>query len=80
MLMETALDLSAFDYANPLIGIEQIRSINPHRFEFEMLTGIVHIDPVKHQIVGFKDMSANDFWVRGHMPGFQYRCHGGFQS
>jgi 3-hydroxyacyl-[acyl-carrier-protein] dehydratase len=70
MLMETALDLSAFDYANPLIGIEQIRSINPQRFEFEMLTGIVHIDPVKHQIVGFKDMSANDFWVRGHMPGF----------
>jgi 3-hydroxyacyl-[acyl-carrier-protein] dehydratase len=69
MLMETAIDLSAFDYANPPIGIEQIRDVNPHRFEFEMLTGIVHIDPEKHQIVGFKDLTANDFWVRGHMPG-----------
>jgi 3-hydroxyacyl-[acyl-carrier-protein] dehydratase len=68
MLMETVLDLSAFDYANPPIGIEQIRDVNPHRFEFEMLTGIVHIDPEKHQIVGFKNLSTNDFWVRGHMP------------
>lgn len=69
MLMETALDLSAFDYTNPPITIEQIREANPHRFEFEMLTGIVHIDPEKHIIVGFKDLSKNDFWVRGHMPG-----------
>jgi 3-hydroxyacyl-[acyl-carrier-protein] dehydratase len=70
MLTETELDLSSFDYANPLIGIEQIRKANPQRFEFEMLTGIVHLDPEKHLIVGFKDLSPNDFWVRGHMPGF----------
>lgn len=63
-------DLSAYDFARPLAGIEQIRAANPHRFEFEMLTGIVHIDPVKHVIVGFKDMHAEDFWTRGHMPGF----------
>jgi 3-hydroxyacyl-[acyl-carrier-protein] dehydratase len=68
MLMDTEIDLSAFDYANPPIGIEQIRDVNPHRFEFEMLTGIVHIDPEKHRIVGFKNLSENDFWVRGHMP------------
>ena len=69
MLTETEIDLSAFDYENPLIGIDQIREVNPHRFEFEMLTGIVHIDRAKHQIVGFKDLSPSDFWVRGHMPG-----------
>ena len=63
-------DLSAYDFDRPVAGIEQIREANPHRFEFEMLTGIVHLDPAKHVIVGFKDMKADDFWTRGHMPGF----------
>ena len=63
-------DLTAYDFDRPLAGIEQIRGVNPHRFEFEMLTGIVHVDPARHLIVGFKDMHADDFWNRGHMPGF----------
>jgi 3-hydroxyacyl-[acyl-carrier-protein] dehydratase len=67
--MESELDITSFDYNNPPIGIEQIRDVNPHRFEFEMLTGVVHVDPEKQQIVGFKNMSESDFWVRGHMPG-----------
>lgn len=67
---ETPLHLRAYDFDRPLFGIEQIREINPHRHEFEMLTGIVHLDPPRHHVVGFKDMSADDFWARGHMPGF----------
>jgi 3-hydroxyacyl-[acyl-carrier-protein] dehydratase len=71
MLMESdqELDLAGFDYDNPQVGIDLIREANPHRHEFEMLTGIVHIDPDKQLIIGFKNMSPNDFWVRGHMPG-----------
>jgi 3-hydroxyacyl-[acyl-carrier-protein] dehydratase len=68
--MTPEIDLTAFDYANPLIGIEAIRAVNPQRFDFEMLTGIVHIDPVKHLIVGFKDLREDESWARGHMPGF----------
>jgi 3-hydroxyacyl-[acyl-carrier-protein] dehydratase len=64
------IDLASLDFANPMIGIERIREVNPHRHEFEMLTGIVHIDPARHLIVGFKDLLPTDFWVRGHMPGF----------
>ena len=59
-----------FDFENPLFGIEDIREINPQRFEMEQLTGIVHIDNEKHGIVGFKDVTEDEFWVRGHMPGF----------
>lgn len=59
-----------FDFAHPRWGIEEIRAANPHRYEFEMLTGIVHLDPKQHVIVGFKDMHETDFWTRGHMPGF----------
>ncbi len=65
-----AIDALAFDFDHPLVGIEKIRAINPHRHEFEMLTGIVHLDTVQNVVVGFKDMRETDFWVRGHMPGF----------
>ena len=65
-----ALDLASIDFSKPIAGIEEIRAVNPHRHEFEMLTAIVYIDPVKHVIVGYKDVTPNEFWVRGHMPGF----------
>jgi 3-hydroxyacyl-[acyl-carrier-protein] dehydratase len=63
-------DLTTLDYHHPLFGIEEIRAVNPHRYEFEMLTGIIHLDPARHVIIGFKDMRENEFWARGHMPGF----------
>lgn len=64
------IDVSAFDLSNPVATIDDIRAVNPHRFEFEMLTAVVHIDPVRHVIVGYKDLGPDEFWARGHMPGF----------
>jgi 3-hydroxyacyl-[acyl-carrier-protein] dehydratase len=66
---QPAIDPGAFDFANPLIGLEGIREVNPQRYEFEMLTGIVHIDTAAHVIVGFKDLARDEFWIRGHVPG-----------
>jgi 3-hydroxyacyl-[acyl-carrier-protein] dehydratase len=63
-------ELSTLNYDRPLFGIDEIRALNPHRHEFEMLTGVVYLDPSRHVIVGFKDARADDFWARGHMPGF----------
>jgi 3-hydroxyacyl-[acyl-carrier-protein] dehydratase len=63
------VDLSSLDFSKPLAGIEEIRQVNPHRFEFEMLSGIVLLDPSRKLIVGYKDMAPDAFWVRGHMPG-----------
>lgn len=64
------IDPTAFDFSRPIAGIEEIRAANPHRYEFELLTGIVHVDPAAHVIVGFKQATPDDFWTRGHMPGF----------
>lgn len=64
------LETLEFDFDHPLAGIEEIRAANPHRHEFEMLTGIVLLDPKQQLIVGFKDLRPTDFWARGHMPGF----------
>ncbi|VAX39250.1 3-hydroxyacyl-[acyl-carrier-protein] dehydratase, FabZ form [hydrothermal vent metagenome] len=61
-------DVSQYDYDNPVFGIDEIRKINLQRFEMEQLTAIVHVDRDNHGIVGYKDISENEFWVRGHMP------------
>jgi len=60
----------SFDVNKPLYTIEQIREVNPQRFEMEQLTAIVHVDTVEHGIIGYKDITFNEFWVRGHMPDF----------
>ena len=36
----------------------------------EQLTAIVHVDPEKHLVAGYKDVGNDEFWVRGHMPGY----------
>lgn len=66
---QPVLDLSSFDYANPAVTLDAIREVNPQRFEFEMLSGIVHVDTAKHVVVGFKDLTPDEFWVKGHFPG-----------
>ena len=58
------------DFDNPLYDIEAIREINPQRHEMEHLTAIVHICEESQGIVGFKDVTDDEFWVRGHMPGY----------
>ncbi|HJZ59117.1 MAG TPA: 3-hydroxyacyl-ACP dehydratase FabZ family protein [Gemmataceae bacterium] len=70
MSADATIDLTKLDFSNPIAGIDQIRSVNPHRFEFEMITAIVLLDPVKKHIVGYKDVRPDEFWVRGHMPGY----------
>ena len=62
-------DLTTVDMNTVVIPIEEIRKIIPHRHEFEMLSGIVHVDDARDTIIGFKDITLEDFWVRGHIPG-----------
>lgn len=62
--------LELFDIETPLYGIEEIRAVNPQRFEMEQLTAILHIDQEQHGLVGYKDVTHEEFWVRGHMPEF----------
>ncbi len=53
-----------------LADTETIRQANPQRFEMEQLTAIVRIDTEAHLIIGYKDIAATEFWIRGHIPGF----------
>ena len=51
------------------MNLDQIRELNPQREEMEQLTAVLAIDLEKRLIVGYKDVRADEFWVRGHMPG-----------
>jgi 3-hydroxyacyl-[acyl-carrier-protein] dehydratase len=62
-------DLSSVDLNKIVVPIEGIREVIPQRFEMELLTGIVHIDNPNDTIVGVKEITPNEFWVRGHIPG-----------
>jgi 3-hydroxyacyl-[acyl-carrier-protein] dehydratase len=63
-------DPARLDLSKVLFDTEAIRAVNPQRHEMEQLTAIVHLDGSQHLIAGYKDITAEEFWVRGHMPGF----------
>lgn len=56
------LDLAAFADARPMLGVEEIRAINPQRFEMEQLSGVCMIDEDRLLAVGYKDLGFDDFW------------------
>ena len=69
-MVEPLYPFSKFDLDNVLYDIEGIREINPQRHEMEQLTAIVHIDEEVPGLVGYKDVTDNEFWARGHMPDY----------
>src|SRR5436190_18956462 len=64
------LDPAGLDFGRVVADLDAIRRVNPQRFEMEQLTAIVHVDPSQHIVAGYKDVSADEFWARGHMPGY----------
>lgn len=63
------IDPATVDFSHVVADIEAIRSFNPQRHEMEQLTAVVYEDPVRNICVGYKDITNDEFWVRGHMPG-----------
>lgn len=63
-------DLSKIDLDKPMYDLQEIRRVNPQRHEMEQLTAVAWIDEENHGAVGYKDVTDQEFWVTGHMPGF----------
>lgn len=64
------VDPATIDTSQTLFDLEEIRRLNPQRFEMVQLTAVVHLDKEEGLIVGYKDVSEDEFWVRGHLPGY----------
>jgi 3-hydroxyacyl-[acyl-carrier-protein] dehydratase len=63
-------DLSQIDLESaPIFDKEAIEQVNPQRYEMQQLDGVLWYDKEKHLILGYKDATAEEFWVEGHIPG-----------
>ena len=65
-MREPFVDFSDFDQEKVLVDRDAICTVNPHRYEMVLLDGIFHLDEMT--AVGFKDVTEDEFWVRGHFP------------
>ena len=63
-------DLAEIDLdAKPVFDKEAISRVNPQSLEMQQLDGILWYDKKKYLVLGYKDVTENEFWVRGHIPG-----------
>ena len=63
-------DLSEIDLSKkPVFDRSVIEEVNPQRYEMQHLDGILWYDKEKEQILGYKDVTDKEFWIRGHIPG-----------
>jgi 3-hydroxyacyl-[acyl-carrier-protein] dehydratase len=62
-------DLGQVDLEHVEATLEDIRRFNPQRFEMEQLSAISYFDADEQVVIGYKDVSEDEFWVRGHIPG-----------
>jgi len=62
-------DLSKIDLEKTVFGRTAISEVNPQSHEMAQLDGIIWYDRAKLLILGYKDITKSEFWVRGHIPG-----------
>ena len=54
--------------SEPVYTRTDIEKINPQRYEMQQLDGILWYDKEKYLVLGYKDVTEKEFWVRGHIP------------
>ena len=69
MPAQPLVDLSTLDLTQVRVGSEEIRKLCRQRNRFSMIDGILHDAPQEQLIVGFKDLTAEDWWAPDHIPG-----------
>jgi len=62
-------DLSSIDTDTIIADREEIYRHLPHRYEFMQLDGIYLCDTEAGTMAAYRDVRADEFWVRGHIPG-----------
>jgi len=62
-------DISDIDLTKTVFNRDDIGEVNPQSYEMSQLDGIIWHDLDKLQVLGYKDITENEFWVRGHIPG-----------
>lgn len=69
MPTQVLYDPSQVDLNRIEFSVEDIRRVNPQRYEFEQLTAVNKLLKEEKLIVGHRLLRSDEFWVRGHIPG-----------
>ncbi len=62
-------DLSQIDLTQVAFDKNDISEVNPQSHEMSQLDAVIWADREKLLILGYKDITENEFWIRGHIPG-----------
>jgi len=62
-------DLSQIDLTQTEYTRQDIAEVNPQSYEMSQLDAIIWHDLDKLLCLGYKDVTEDEFWVRGHIPG-----------
>ena len=63
-------DLSKINLAGkPVFNRDDILKINPQNYEMQQLDGVLWYDKPNMLVLGYKDVTDKEFWIRGHIPG-----------
>jgi 3-hydroxyacyl-[acyl-carrier-protein] dehydratase len=65
---EWIFDPAQIDYSHIVADAEAIRQQNHQRDAMEQLTAIVLDDVERGICIGYRDITADEFWCSGHMP------------
>jgi 3-hydroxyacyl-[acyl-carrier-protein] dehydratase len=63
------VDPAEIDASRIVADIGAIRQYLPQRGAMEQLTAIVLDDLDRHICIAYRDITPDEFWVNGHMPG-----------
>jgi 3-hydroxyacyl-[acyl-carrier-protein] dehydratase len=63
------IDLSQIDLTKVEFDRDAIAEVNPQSYEMSQLDAIVWHSLERMLVLGYKDVTENEFWVRGHIPG-----------
>ena len=69
MAVQPLVNLGEIDLDRLEFRAEEIRKVNPQSYEMAQLDGVVKVDADAGIVVGYKNVKADEFWVRGHIPG-----------
>jgi 3-hydroxyacyl-[acyl-carrier-protein] dehydratase len=53
----------------PVFDRDAICRVNPQRYEMQQLDAILWYDKERALVLGCKDVTEEEFWIRGHIPG-----------
>jgi 3-hydroxyacyl-[acyl-carrier-protein] dehydratase len=63
-------DLTKINLAGkPVFNRDDILKINPQSYEMQQLDGVLWYDKPNMLVLGYKDVTDKEFWIRGHIPG-----------